>query len=85
MRNRTLILLHWWYDAAIILYKEGKYLDAVNRAYFSILSCLRAVLALEAVDFNKHSDIISYFSRNHSGIEIDEGEAKSAIVKAQKI
>lgn len=53
------------YDVAVILYNEGKYKDAVNRAYYSIFNGLRAVLAFEAVDFKKHSGVISYFRQNY--------------------
>ncbi len=66
-------------DAAIILYNEGKYLDAVNRAYYSIFSSIRAVLALEAVDFKKHSGIISYFRQKYIKTEIFEKEFSDVI------
>lgn len=38
---------------------------ANNRAYYSIFHAIRAVLALEGVDFKKHSGVISYFRQNY--------------------
>ena len=67
------------YDAAIILYNEGKYLDAVNRAYYSIFSSIRSVLALEAIDFKKHSGIISYFRQKYIKTEIFSKELSDVI------
>lgn len=62
------------YDAALLLYNDGKFKDATNRAYYSIFSGLRAVLALEAKDFKKHSGAISYFRQNYikTGVFNDE-------------
>jgi len=34
---------------------------ANNRAYYSIFHAMRAVLALDEVDFKKHSGVIAYF------------------------
>ena len=42
-----------------------KYSDANNRAYYSIFHSIRAVLALDGVDFNKHSAVISYFREKY--------------------
>jgi len=43
---------------------------ANNRAYYSIFHAMRAVLALDEVDFKKHSGVIAYFRENYikSGI-----------------
>ena len=36
-----------------------------NRLYYSIFHAIRAVLALEKIDFKKHSAVISYFNKNY--------------------
>lgn len=36
-----------------------------NRAYYSIFHAMRAVLALDEVDFKKHSGVIAYFRENY--------------------
>lgn len=53
------------YEVAVLLFNEAKYKDAVNRSYYCIFNSLRAILALEAVDFKKHSAVISYFRQNY--------------------
>lgn len=46
------------------LYDTDIYSSA-NRLYYAIFSAMRAVLALESVDFKKHSAVISYFRQNY--------------------
>ena len=36
-----------------------------NRVYYSIFHSIRAVLALEKIDFKKHSAVIAYFNKNY--------------------
>ena len=52
------------------LYDLKLYKSANNRAYYSIFHSIRAVLALEPIDFKKHKDVIAYFNKNyiHTGI-----------------
>lgn len=53
------------YLSAIDLIKGGHYKVANNRAYYSIFHAIRAVLALDGIDFKKHSAVISYFNHNY--------------------
>ena len=46
-------------------YKDKRYLNANNRAYYAIFHAIRAVLALERVDFKKHKDVIAYFNQHY--------------------
>ena len=43
-------------NAGKLLYKEKYYKSANNRVYYSIFHAIRAVLALEPIDFKKHKD-----------------------------
>jgi uncharacterized protein (UPF0332 family) len=52
-------------ETASILLNSCKYKDSINRAYYSIFHALRAVLAIEAIDFKKHSAIIAYFRQHY--------------------
>lgn len=47
------------------LFESGSFKSANNRAYYSIFASMRAVIALEGVDFKKHSGVIQYFQRKH--------------------
>lgn len=57
-------------EAAELLLDDEKYKDAANRAYYAMFHAVRAVLALDGVDFKKHSGVISYFRQQYiaSGI-----------------
>ena len=46
-------------------YKDKRYLNANNRAYYSIFHSIRAVLALERIDFKKHKDVLAYFNQHY--------------------
>ncbi len=52
-------------EASKMLYKEKYYKSANNRAYYSIFHSMKAVLALEPIDFKKHKDVIGYFNKNY--------------------
>ncbi|WP_304433273.1 MULTISPECIES: HEPN domain-containing protein [Acutalibacter] len=49
---------------AQLLYENARYKDCVNRSYYTIFHSMRAVLALEGVDYKKHSGVISHFKEN---------------------
>ena len=51
--------------AANLLYENSIYNVAVNRAYYAIFHAMRAVLAIDGVDFKKHSGVISYFNKEY--------------------
>ena len=52
-------------DTAKKMVELGKYRDATNRSYYCIFHCMRSILALEGVDFKKHTAVISYFRENY--------------------
>lgn len=60
------------YDKATECLKSAKallnlndYRGAVNRAYYSVYHGMRSILALDMVEFKKHSGNISYFRQNY--------------------
>lgn len=57
-------------EEAEILYNANKYKGANNRAYYSIFHSIKAVLALEPIDFKRHKDVIGYFNKNYVRTEI---------------
>ena len=44
-------------EASKMLYKAKFYKSANNRAYYSIFHSIKAVLALEPIDFKRHKDV----------------------------
>ena len=42
----------------------------IIEAYYSIFHSIKAVLALEPIDFKRHKDVIAYFNKNYVNKEI---------------
>lgn len=45
--------------------KSEDYMTANNRAYYCVFHSMRAVIALDGVDFKKHSGVIAYFREHY--------------------
>lgn len=71
-------------DAKILFENKG-YLSANNRAYYSIFHSIRAVLALEPIDFKRHKDVIAYFNQYYVNTEIFPKIFGRKISKANQI
>ncbi len=41
------------------------YRDCINRSYYATFYALKAVLALEGVDFKRHKDVVGYFNKTY--------------------
>ena len=52
-------------DAAKTLIGAEKYANAASCSYYCVFHSIRSVLALENVDFKKHSAVIAYFVKNY--------------------
>ena len=72
-------------SSARILLRAGEYKGANNRAYYAIFYAIRAVLALEQIDFKKHKDVIAYFNQNYIKTEIFPRKIGKKIAQAQRI
>ena len=70
---------------AKLLYSNKSYLSANNRAYYSIFHSIRAVLALEPIDFKKHKDVLAYFNKNYVNTEIFPRSMGKRIPQANRI
>lgn len=55
---------------------------ASNRAYYAVFHAMRNVLALEAVDFAKHSGVIAYFRKTYIKTGVFPVSASTTIGKA---
>jgi len=51
--------------SAITLIDSNDYKGAANRSYYAVFHAMRSVLALQNVDFGKHSAVISYFRKEY--------------------
>ena len=52
-------------QSAKLLLDNGQYKDSIGRSYYAMFSAIRALLAVDGVDFKKHSGVISYFQREY--------------------
>lgn len=55
---------------AKLLFSIKSYKSANNRAYYSIFHAIKAVLALEPIDFKRHKTVLAYFNKNYINTEI---------------
>ena len=73
-------------STAKMILKGGKdFTSANNRAYYAIFYAIRAVLAIEEVDFKRHKDIIAYFNQEYVNKEIFPRMIGRKIAQAQRI
>ena len=70
-------------DAKVLLDIKS-YKSANNRAYYSIFHSIKAVLALEPIDFKRHKDIQAYFNKNYVNTEIFPKNIGRRIAKASQ-
>lgn len=70
-------------DAKIML-ANGRYKNALNRAYYSIFHGIRAVNALNGYDSSKHSGVIAHFNQEYVKTGIFTKEASKIIKKASE-
>lgn len=73
------------YEVANLLYRENKLLAANNRAYYSIFYAIRAVLAMEKIDFKRHKDVLAYFNKNYIKTETFPRTMGRKIIMASKV
>ena len=72
-------------ESAKLLYEKEYYKSANNRAYYAIFHSMRAILALEGVDFKRHKDVQAYFNKNYVNAEIFPREMGRKIAIASTI
>lgn len=72
-------------SSAKVLVQSGDYCSAANRSYYCIFHCIRSLLALEGVDFSKHSGVMAYFQKNYVKTGIFEKEYSKILTEAFEI
>lgn len=68
--------------SAKVLMNIGDFKGAANRSYYAIFHAMRAVLALDEVDFSKHSGISAYFRKAYIKTGVFEVEMSDIIKSA---
>ena len=52
-------------DSAKLLLDNGNCKDSIGRSYYAMFSAVRAILALDGVDYSKHAGVIAYFQKEY--------------------
>lgn len=50
---------------AKLMFENGRYKNALTRAYYAIFHAMRAVNSLEGFDSSKHSGVIAFFNQTY--------------------
>lgn len=57
-------------EIAKLCMKEKHYRDSINRCYYAAFYAIKAVLALEQIDFKRHKDVVGYFNKAYVATDI---------------
>ena len=73
-------------ETARMIFNDGKdFTSANNRAYYAIFYAIRAVLAIEEIDFKRHNDVLAYFNKEYVNKEKFPKMIGRKISQAQRI
>lgn len=68
-----------------ILLHTGNYKDSIGRSYYAMFQAVRALLALDEVDFKKHAGVISYFQEHYIKTQVFDKKYSKYLSKASRI
>ena len=60
------------------------YKYAINRAYYAAFYAIKAVLAIEGVDFKRHKDVVAYFNQHYVATEVFSKESGRTLARLQR-
>lgn len=46
------------------------YRDCINRSYYAAFYAIKAILAIESIDFKRHKDVIAYFNKTYVATDV---------------
>lgn len=72
-------------EVADLTFERGLYKDSINRSYYAAFYAIKAVLALEEVDFKRHKDVMGYFNKTYVATEKFPKELGRKIGKLQQL
>ncbi|MBR1629670.1 MAG: HEPN domain-containing protein, partial [Lachnospiraceae bacterium] len=89
MDDQRIALSHYLMDKAYhcLLAAKGnvrdeEYTSAANRSYYAIFHSMRGILALDGVDYRKHSQVIGHFRREYIKTQIFDVKYSDVIGEA---
>lgn len=61
------------------------YRDCINRSYYASFYAVKAVLALEGIDFKRHKDVVGYFNKTYVATSIFPRETGKRLGRLQMV
>jgi uncharacterized protein (UPF0332 family) len=58
--------------------------DSINRSYYAAFYGVKAVLALEDVDFKRHKDVVAYFNQHYVATGVFQNTIGRSLARLQK-
>lgn len=46
------------------------YRDCINRSYYVVFYAIKAILAIESIDFKRHKDAVAYFNKTYVATDV---------------
>ena len=71
-------------NVAKLCFENGHYKDAINRSYYAAFYAVKAVLALDNIDFKRHKDVVATFNRDYIASGMYEKEIGRLLSRLQK-
>ncbi len=71
-------------DTAKLCMEHKHYKDSINRCYYAVFYAIKAVLALEEIDFKRHKEVVAYFNRNYVATNIFEREIGKSLGRLKR-
>ena len=72
-------------ESARILFENGNYKDSIGRSYYAMFTSVRALLALDGVDYSKHAGVIAHFQKEYIKTEIFDKKYSKYISQAFQV
>lgn len=69
-------------EDAKLMFENGRYKNALNRAYYSIFHAIRSVNTLKEFDSSKHSGVIAFFNQSYVKEGVFDKELSKIIKQA---
>ena len=71
-------------DTAKLCFDNKHYKDSINRSYYAAFYAIKAVLALDEIDFKRHKDAVAYFNKNYVATDIFQKDVGRKLGRLQK-
>ncbi len=52
-------------ESSKVFLEHGSYKDSIGRSYYAMFTAVRALLAMDGIDFSKHAGVIAYFQKEY--------------------